>query len=119
MASILGAFLDGLLLRCPRCHRGRMFESAFKMRQKCPVCGLPFEGSSGEVTGGMAINLVVTLVIIIVCALVFGLFTSVPLLPLLAVLGLFTIMFPILFYRTSRGLWVSFLYLTAANVEKD
>ena len=119
MTSILRAFLDGLLLRCPMCHRGRMFESAFKMRQKCPVCGLPFERSSGEVTGGMAINLVVTLVIIIVCALVFGLFTSVPLLPLLAVLGLFTIVFPILFYRTSRGLWVSFLYLTAANAEED
>lgn len=119
MFVILRALLDGLRLRCPRCHRGPMFASAFTMRTRCPVCGLAFERASGEVSGGMVINLVVTLTVIVVCSLVFGLFTTIPVLTLIGALGLFTILFPIIFYRASRGLWASVLYLTAANDEPD
>jgi len=119
ITRIFRALLAGLLLRCPRCYRGRMFESAFRMRPECPVCGLPFERSSGEVSGGMVINFVVTGLVIVPSSLYFGLFTSVPLMPVLVALGLFAIIFPILFYPVSRGLWVSILYLTAANAERD
>jgi hypothetical protein len=87
------------------------------MRHSCPMCGLPFERAEREVTGGMGINTVATLAVITVCALVFGLNPSVPLLPLLAGLVLFAILFPILFYRSSRGLWASLLYLTGDNIE--
>jgi uncharacterized protein (DUF983 family) len=116
---ILRALLDGLLLRCPHCHRGRMFESAFRMRRQCPVCGLPFERAAGEVTGAMMINFVVTGVVVMVGSLYFGLFSSVPLGQVLVGLGLFAIAFPIVFYHCSRGLWVGILYLTAANAERD
>jgi uncharacterized protein (DUF983 family) len=119
MLTIFRALLNGLLLRCPRCHRGRMFESAFKMRQQCPICGLLFERSSGEVTGGMVINLVVTITIVMACSLIFGLYSAIPPLTLIGVLAIFTIVFPIIFYRTSRGLWAGLLYLTAANDEPD
>ena len=89
------------------------------MHKVCPNCGLPFEKASGEVTGGMGVNIVVTLVVIIVCALVFGLNPRVPLFPLLVGLALFAILFPIAFYRSSRGLWVAFLYIIGANAERD
>jgi uncharacterized protein (DUF983 family) len=117
--QIVRALLDGLRLRCARCHRGRMFESAFRMRRQCPVCGLPFERAAGEVTGGMMMNFVVTGVVVMVGSLYFGLFSSAPLGQVLVGLGLFAIVFPIVFYRCSRGLWVSILYLTAANAERD
>jgi len=116
---IARALLAGLLLRCPRCRRGRMFESAFRMRQECPICGLPFERASGEATGGMVVNFVVTGVVTIVGSLYFGLFSSAPISQVLIGLGLFAILFPILFYRCSRGLWASILYLTAGNIERD
>ena len=32
---------------------------------------------------------------------------------------IFTVLFPIAFYRSSRGLWASFLYLTGDNTERD
>ena len=110
---------DGLLLRCPRCRRGRMFARGFTMNRDCPICGMPFEQAGGEVTGGVGVNTVVTLLIITVCALVFGLNPAVPLVPLLIALAAFAIVFPIAFYRSSRGLWASFLYLTGDNAERD
>ncbi|MBK9714256.1 MAG: DUF983 domain-containing protein [Kouleothrix sp.] len=119
MLRYLRGLIDGLLLRCPRCHRGRMFARGFTMNRTCPACDLAFERAGGEITGGMAINTVVTLLVITVCSLVFGLNPAVPLAPLLIVLALFAILFPIAFYRSSRGLWASFLYLTGNNTERD
>ena len=34
-------------------------------------------------------------------------------------LVLFGVVFPIAFYRSSRGLWASFLFLTGNHLEKD
>ncbi|GAB4208916.1 MAG: hypothetical protein OHK0022_39160 [Roseiflexaceae bacterium] len=119
MANILTATIDGLLLRCPRCHQGRMFRSLFDMNTECPTCGLRFESASGEITGGMVINLVVTEVVAVVLGAYFALFTTAPLTPILLALGFFTIVFPILFYRCSRGIWAGFLYVTGDNSEGD
>ena len=119
MLRFLRALLDGLLLRCPRCHVGKMFARGFAMHQSCPRCGLEFERSTGEITGGMGVNTVVTLLVITIGSLVFGLNPDVPLGPLLLGLALFAILFPILFYRSSRGIWASVLYLTGDNSETD
>lgn len=119
MLRFIRAIFDGLRLRCPRCHRGAMFERGFTMHRTCPQCGLEFERAVGEITGGMAINTVVTLAVITVCSFVFGLTTTVPLLPLLLGLGAFAVLFPIAFYRSSRGMWASFLYMSGNNAEVD
>ncbi len=118
MLRVIRAFLDGLLLRCPRCHHGSLFSSFFRMRQECPVCGLPFERASGEITGGMGVNIVATLALVIVAAAVIG-FSQVPLMPAFAVMGVLVVLFPILFYPSSRGLWLALLYLTGDNTEPD
>jgi uncharacterized protein (DUF983 family) len=119
MLRMLRALFDGLILRCPRCHAGKMFAHGFTMRQECRLCGLEFEKATGEITGGMGINTVVTLLVITASALIFGLNPAIPLPPLLLGLALFAILFPILFYRSSRGLWASVLYLTGDNAESD
>jgi uncharacterized protein (DUF983 family) len=119
MSRILRALFDGLRLRCPQCRRGAIFASPFKIRRQCPVCGLVFERASGEITGGMVINLVVTESIVFVIGAAYALFTTVSLVPLLSALIAFAIIFPILFYHTARSLWVSIIYLTAANTETD
>ncbi len=116
---IVRALWDGLRQRCPRCHRGRMFATAARMNERCPVCGLQFEGRSGEVTGGMGINMVLTLFVVIVVGGGLALFTRYPLPPILGALTLFAIIFPIAFYRPSRGLWAGVLYLTGDNEERE
>ena len=119
MIRLLRALFDGLLLRCPRCHTGRMFAYGFTMNKVCPSCGLMFEKATGEITGGMGVNTVATLAVITVVALVLGLNPAVPLAPLLIGLALFAILFPIAFYRSSRGIWAGFLYMTGDNDERD
>jgi uncharacterized protein (DUF983 family) len=118
MLGILRAIFDGLLLRCPRCHKGRMFSSLFQMRQRCPVCGLEFERSTGEITGGMGVNIVVVLILVVLASVVIG-FSTIPLLPAFLVAGVAIVAFAILFYPISRGLWAALIYLTGASQEKD
>ena len=111
--------LDGLRCRCPRCHRGPIFARGWTVREACIVCGLPFESASGETTGGMGISIVITLLIVIVAAFIGGFNPNIPLLPFFFVMGTFTVVFPILFYKPSRALWIGFLYLTGDHSEGD
>jgi uncharacterized protein (DUF983 family) len=118
MTGIARALWDGFRLRCPRCHRGRMFERGFTMRPSCAVCSLAFERSSGEITGGMGINSAITL-FFVCCFSFFALLPNIPLVPLLLAMLVFAVVFPIAFYRSSRGMWASILYLTGDNDEPD
>jgi len=117
MRRILRILTQGLLLICPACQHGRMFRSLFTMNVRCPVCGVIFERDAGEVTGGIAINTMVTCVLVLLAAAYMALFSSIPVLPLIGLLGLFTVAFSLLFYRHARGLWASILYLTGSIFE--
>ncbi|MBF6590838.1 MAG: hypothetical protein IVW57_09965, partial [Ktedonobacterales bacterium] len=54
----------GLRLRCPNCGQGRLFRGVYAMRERCSVCGWVFEREEGYWTGAMAVNLVVSELII-------------------------------------------------------
>ena len=118
MIQIIEILLDGLLLRCPRCQWGQMFKG-FKMYHACPVCALEFERASGEVTGGMGINSFATCLVETLCAIAFIVAPPMPLIVPVTTLTVVGIVFPIAFYRSSRGLWASFLFLTGNNTESD
>ena len=48
-----------LLLRCPNCGGGRLFEGFLKMKPRCPTCGLLLErGESDYFLGGYTLNLI-------------------------------------------------------------
>jgi uncharacterized protein (DUF983 family) len=48
------AFRGILRKLCPRCRRGRVFRSLWRMNENCPVCGLDFDrGDPGYFTGAM------------------------------------------------------------------
>ena len=116
--QVFQVLLAGLVWRCPRCEHGHMFRSGFKMYHACPVCALEFERASGEITGGMGINTVATCVLEVSLAIGF-VFVPWPLELEVAVLVLAGVLFPIAFYRSARGLWAGFLYLTGNNSESD
>jgi uncharacterized protein (DUF983 family) len=41
-AEGVSPFLAGLLCRCPRCGKGRLFQGFLKVPAACPVCGLDY-----------------------------------------------------------------------------
>jgi uncharacterized protein (DUF983 family) len=116
MGRTLSVLISCARLICPACRRGRMFRSLFTMNVRCPVCGVIFERDAGEVTGGIAINTIITsLLTISGAALAF--FTDIPLLPLLAGLVFVTVLFPLWFYARARALWTGILFLTGSMFE--
>jgi uncharacterized protein (DUF983 family) len=112
------ALAYGLALICPVCHRGRMGRSFFQLRERCPVCGVVFERNPGEVTGGMAINMVLSSMVGIAAAVYLAFFSTVSPLWLVVALTGITLGFGLLFHRHARGLWVGFLYLSGAIRER-
>ncbi len=118
MQRALQILIYGLFLTCPVCRRGRIFRSLFTINARCPNCGVVFERDPGEVTGGMAITLVLTSTITVISAGLLALLTDIPVALLIAGFGVFTVVFGLLFYRHARGLWISFLYLTGSMFEE-
>ena len=58
-SDILRLFGRALRLRCPNCGKGKLFESWFRMRPQCPVCGFRFErGEEGYQVGSYMFNIV-------------------------------------------------------------
>lgn len=51
--SVLAHIWYALLLRCPRCYKGRMWKGPLRMYKLCPSCGLAFEREPGYFIGGM------------------------------------------------------------------
>jgi len=48
--------LRGIVRHCPRCGEGGLFPSWFKLRDRCPGCGMRFEREEGFWLGGYVIN---------------------------------------------------------------
>jgi uncharacterized protein (DUF983 family) len=61
-----------LLLRCPNCDTGGQLQSWFRLRAKCPQCGLAHGGEDGFTLGTTSIGYVVACLFVVlpVCILV-------------------------------------------------
>ncbi len=111
MKRIAYKLLLGLLLICPVCERGRLYATQFTMHQYCPRCGAPFQRSTGEATGGMAITLVLVMAMGMGMGIPLVILTPISLWAAGGCLGSLMMVFAVVFYRHARGLWVSILYL--------
>ena len=55
----IALFARALRLRCPNCGKGRLFTSWFRMRPRCPVCGIAVErGEEGYQVGSYMFNII-------------------------------------------------------------
>lgn len=100
------AVLTGLLGRCPRCGRGRLFNGYLTLAERCEVCGLDMDfADSGD---GPAVFLILIVGFIVVAA---ALITEVAYQPpywVHAVLwGPLAIGLPLLLLRPTKGLMIA------------
>ncbi|MFP6889861.1 MAG: DUF983 domain-containing protein [Nitrospinota bacterium] len=87
-----------------------MFPKFFKMHAKCPRCGFVHEREPGYFIGAIYINMATTLLIVI-AGHYFALWLFEPrLISQMIFWGLFSVAFPVLFFRLSRGLWMNIDY---------
>ncbi len=98
----------GLRQRCPVCGRGKIFSGIFKTYERCPACGFAFEREPGYYTGAMAVNLVVSELLIVIIAVPLAASQAVSV-TILIILGCtIPILLPLIFYRPTKSLWMSF-----------
>jgi uncharacterized protein (DUF983 family) len=98
----------GLRQRCPVCGRGKIFAGFFKTYERCPVCGFVYEREPGYYTGAMAVNLVVSELLIVIIAVPLAASQVVPVIYLIILGCTIPILLPIIFYRPTKSLWMSF-----------
>lgn len=104
----------GLRRRCPECELGKLFPRPFRMEKVCPYCGSRFERSSGDMIGGVYLNMVAAqLTALGGFFLIHALFAPPIWIHLAGWIG-YVLVFTAVFYPYARGLWVAVLYLTGA-----
>ena len=106
--SSLVLLARGLRQRCPVCGKGKIFQGLFKTYEHCPVCNFIFEREPGYYTGAIAVNLVVTELVITAVAVPIAASQAVSI-PVMVLIGAtLPILLPLLCYRPAKSLWMSF-----------
>jgi len=81
------------------------------MHERCFVCQLRFEREQGYFLGAMYINYGVTVVLALIGSFTLEWWTTVSLAQQLTLWVGFCALFPVVFCRHSRGLWLGFDYI--------
>lgn len=112
---MLCEFIDilarGLRLRCPCCGYGHIFKSAFRMNERCSACDERFEREPGQWFGAIYINLGLTLGLAVIGYSLTQAFASLTTIQHVTIWTLAAALGPFAFYRLSKGLWVSLIFL--------
>ncbi len=103
----------GLGNRCPNCGARSLFEPGrpFTLRADCGNCGLRLEREEGSFLGAMSLNYGVTICLFLVPVLLAYLGRWIGGWTAAVVAGFGAVLFPILFYRSSRSWWLMNYYL--------
>jgi hypothetical protein len=81
------------------------------MHERCAVCGLRFEREQGYFLGAMYINYGVTVVLALLGSFALEYWTRPSLIQQLILWSGFCTIFPGLFFRHSRGMWLGLDYI--------
>ena len=111
--------IDGLRLKCPRCGEGQMFSGMFKMRSECGNCHFRFEREAGYFVGAMYINYGMTVLIAFAGYFALDYCTPISFLQNFILWIVFSALFPVVFFRYSRSLWLSLDYILNPSEPPD
>ncbi len=99
--------------QCPRCGLGPLFRSDVRMHRRCPLCGLSYYPESGFYLGGMILNYIVTVWIIIALYLLSLLLPDLTAWTVnvkILLWMIFTVAISLSLWRHTRSLWLGLNY---------
>lgn len=113
LGDMLTLLWRALLLRCPRCGRGKLYTHGYTMYEACPVCGWRYEREEGYWTGAMAVNLVIAELIVAAIVVPLSAYVAIAHLSLLPLAFLLPLPFvlPFLLYWHAKSLWMAIDFL--------
>lgn len=105
----------GLTNRCPNCGARTLFKAGtfFQVNRQCPTCQFQIErdGDEGFFLGSMSLNYGVTLVCFLVPIMLLAYNQVIGVTTAVVVAGLGSVVFPAVFYRSSRSWWLMNYYI--------
>ncbi len=109
--------LRGAKKLCPHCGKTKLFGTGKKywtMVPRCSNCGVVFTRETGEYIVAMYVNIFATEAIFITGYFLLDYYYDLPVLTQILIWAPFNLLFPVLFYPYSKGLWAGFLELMGA-----
>lgn len=104
----------GLTHSCPNCGARTLFKEGtlFQVNRECPACGFQFERGRDDAffLGSMSLNYGVTLVGYLLPVLLLAYFDVIGTTVAVVLAGAGALIFPALFYRSSRSWWLMQYY---------
>ena len=97
----------GFRLLCSGCGSHPLSRSFFQMHRTCPGFGFAFDCEEGYFAGAIYINIIATFALILGGAGLMERHLAPALLTQIAVWCLFSVSFPLFFFRYSRGIWLN------------
>ena len=107
-----------LRLRCPRCGRSPLYAGWFRMHERCAACGFRYEREQGYFVGAIYVNYAVTVAVAAGTVLVLDWTLGLTLTAQLAIGITLGVLFPVVFFRYARSLWLSLDYLVTTADER-
>src|SRR5215813_13223074 len=107
-----------LRLRCPRCGNSRLYEGWFRMRERCPACGLRYEREQGFFVGAIYVNYAITAVLGLGSVILLDSVIGLALWQQLAIAIPIMLVAPLVFFRHARSLWLGIGYLASSLDER-
>lgn len=104
-------FVYGARAICPRCEKGRMFESYFQVRKQCPECKVVLQPYQGDELGVIALGYFLTLTPSLIGLVWAHFYTDWSPGQLLLFFWLLMTIILVGFYRNIKGMWIAFVYL--------
>jgi DNA-directed RNA polymerase subunit RPC12/RpoP len=109
----------GLLNRCPNCGARTLFKQGkfFEVNPECPACGFRINRGNDEgfYLGSMSLNYGVTILLFFTPVAVLAYKKIIGLTTALIIAGVGGVLFPALFYRSSRSWWLMYYYFFFPN----
>ena len=118
LARAVALLWRGVCLRCPRCGARSLFRTWFAMHERCAVCGLRFEREQGYFLGAMYINYGVRVVLALLGSFALEYWSGCLILQLVLWIGFCTV-FPVLFFRHWRGMWLGFDFIFDPDMAEE
>ena len=105
-------YISGVRLRCPHCHKGRIFATPFEVAPTCSHCQVRFERMSGESLGGLMFSMTLLPIVSIAGFFVGELVYKVPRSLNIGFWLGFILLSVGLMYRHARAIWIGISYLS-------
>lgn len=106
MSDVHSSLKSAIAGKCPKCGKGHLFDSWFKVANECEHCGYDFKQEEGAFLGAMALNYGIIVFGCLPILLAFWMLSASSVNILIYLFAGAALFLPLVFYPLSWKLWI-------------